>query len=118
MKYLKDNKTDHVGTIKTNRKGLPSDRVFKQSDLNKAATPRGSYRCFRKCVGGKNYYATDWLDNKPDHMESTYLPKLGKVERCVKVNGNWRTVTVTRSTVIRDYNYSMGRTDRMDLHNS
>ena len=118
IKYLKDHKTEHVGTIKTNRKGLPTDRLFKQSDMNKAATPRGSYRCFKKTIGNQTYYVTDWLDNKPVHMVSTYLPKLGKVERTVKVNGTWRTVTVTRPTVIRDYNYSMGGTDRMDQRNS
>ena len=36
-------------------------------------------------------------------MVSTYLPKLGKVERCVTVKGNWRNVIITRPTVKRNY---------------
>ena len=59
-------------------------------------------------------YYTTWQDTKVVNMLSTYQCSRDEVKRSSKVEGRYREVVVTRPSLVGEYNYGMGGTDKID----
>jgi hypothetical protein len=102
-----------IGTVKTNRKGLPREGIFPKKGPSKK--PKDSVKCMRKA--GEDVYLTAWQDNKPVHMLSLIKPRLQKICR-KSADFGWKKVDIMSHSLITAYNLGMGGTDRMDQMNS
>jgi hypothetical protein len=111
--FLKEEEIDSVGTVRTNRKGMPQEAVFPKKGAGKQ--PKGTVKCMQK--EGSGIYFTSWQDNKPVHMLSSIKPSLVKIWRKSSTDG-WKRVEIDSHSLIKAYNYGMGGTDRMDQLNS
>lgn len=103
-----------VGTIKTNRSGLPASGKMKdgkqaRGDLKVMATPLPE--------GGDIYFSA-WQDSKPVHILSTFAPVIAETSRRGKVNGRFTRVDLPMPSVIPIYNSAMGGTDLCDQYSS
>ena len=94
--YLVKRKTDAVGTVRSNRKSLPTDfRNFKLK-RNERIT-----RYYGKLM------ALKWLDKKYVHMLSTYHENNTTIVQK-------RQTQVEKPTCVHEYNDTMGGVDRVD----
>lgn len=111
--YCSDLNIQCVGTVKTNRKGLPVDGPIKRA-------PQGTIRAYRANFRDTQLYFTSWMDNKPVNMLSTYPTQWAYVKRAKKNarGAAYETVNYKRPTIIGDYNKGMGGTDLMDQFTS
>ena len=101
------------GTIKTNRSGVPRDRIFPYKRVN--VRERGDVKCMEATHFGYKFYFTAWMDSKPVHMLSTYMGHVSQVIRNTKdALGAFVPILLSRPTVIKDYNEGMGGTDQGD----
>jgi hypothetical protein len=100
-----------VGTVRTNKAGLPKEAVFPKSGRGKRA--RGDMKCVVKSFGpDQDIYFTAWMDSKPVHLLHTTKPYKQTVERAQK--GTSARVLVPQPSVIEDYNFGMRGTDGID----
>lgn len=106
-----------IGTIKTNRTGLPKEKIFTDKGRNKKH--RGDMAMSKTDIDGHSYYFTAWMDSRPVHGLSTLPTTKSMVQRKMKEdpNGPFRTVQVPRPDMWRWYNYGMGGTDLHDQFN-
>lgn len=93
---LLERKTDSYGTLKKNRKGLPTDFATKKLKLGETVV-------FHK----NKLMVVRWKDKKDIHMIST-IHKGAIVEKTI------RNKTVKKPDCIFDYNIMMGGVDRSD----
>jgi len=111
-----------VGTIRTNRKGLPREAILKKTGRDKA--PRGHCISMESAqmtsIEGSvaRVYITGWMDKKPVHMVHTWPTFLMPVHRKVSAResntGRFERIELTIPTVIKVYNKYMGGTDGFD----
>jgi hypothetical protein len=104
-----------VGTIKVNRKGIPSNGIFPSKGKQRQRGEMVSLQI----PSGEPIYFTAWQDNKPVHMLHTFPTQ--KRDCLRKVNDpqrGWLKKPVPQPTVINLYNHSMGGTDLMDQRTS
>lgn len=104
---------DMVGTVKTNRAGIPDS--FKRKKGQKQLKVRGEFAT-KSCAvyGNKTAYFTCWVDKKPVHLLHTVPTMSGTCKRLVHENGAWRRKIYTRPTIVSAYNNGMGGTDSGD----
>lgn len=105
-----------LGTIKTNRKGIPKEAVLKKTGPKKA---RGFYHCFsaivRNSTPQKRIFFHGWQDSKPVHVLSTFqLPLEECVRKTFNDRGGFERIKIARPGVISLYNHAMGGTDLID----
>ena len=109
-----------MGTIKTNRDGLPRDGIFPKT--GRGVKQRGFCECREKLVDVPNrpphkVYFTSWMDSKPVHMLSSYQPM---AQECVRNTrnraGEYVPMVLPRPSVIEEYNHGMGGTDLFDQY--
>lgn len=72
---------DCVRTIKTNRKGIPKDAIFKVSVNN----IRGEAACQLSNIGTRTIYFISWQDSKPVHLVSSIRPNIKKFIAILKM---------------------------------
>lgn len=115
LQHLLESKGIHsVGTVKGNRKGLPKDDLIKKNGHE-----RGNMKVSVTTINDKQYYLTEWIDNKPVRVLSTYKTDVGRVDRNTKnSNGEYQKVNIQRPTAIENYNTGMGGTDLFDQYGS
>jgi len=106
-----------IGTVKSNSKGIPKDKVFKKTGRDKHA--RGEHNCEKMEVDihgvKRNIFFVSWMDNKPVHFISTIFSKMSQVLRVVKEGGMYigkRLIPIPTITML--YNRIMGGTDQFD----
>lgn len=106
-----------IGTVKSNSKGVPKDKVFKKT--GKAKHNRGHHNCEKVAVDvngvTKWVYFISWMDNKPVHFISTIYSKMSEVLRVIKEGGIYvgkRLIPIPTITML--YNKIMGGTDQFD----
>ena len=102
-----------VGTIKTNRSGLPKQHLLPYKGKN--VKPRGYMHQFRKKVTDNKFiYFTAWQDSKPVHLISTIKSYATTCKRNSKQNGRYVPLNLSQPTIIKEYNSGMGGTDGID----
>lgn len=69
-----------VGTVRTNKRGLPKEHVFPAKGEN--VKPRREFNCCQ--LDNDNIYFISWMDNKPVHLLSTWKPFSSQVSRVQK----------------------------------
>ena len=106
-----------IGTIKTNRSGIPKGRIFTDKGRNKKQ--RGEMNMAKTTIDGYDYYFTSWMDSRPVHGLSTLPTTKSMVQRKVKETPDapFRTVLVPRPDMWKWYNHGMGGTDLHDQFN-
>jgi hypothetical protein len=111
-----------IGTVKTNRDGLPKDGIFPRTGGGKR--DRGqcevrhqevSYPDSNGVEQKRNLYFVSWMDNKPVHMLSTFDTCLDFCKRVAKVAKRFAGhIQLVIPTIIKIYNKVIGSTDGMD----
>ena len=107
-----------VGTVKSNRTGLPAEGKFSK---RKNAQPRGDIRVMKARLPAPLegfLYFTAWQDNKPVHVLSTFEPVLTVTHRRGRINGRWERVELPMPSSVAIYNDAMGGTDLCDQYSS
>ena len=106
-----------IGTIKTNRSGIPKSKIFPEKGRNKRE--RGEMSMSKTTIDGHDYYFTAWMDSRPVHGLSTLPTTKSTVQRKVKERPDapFRTVLVPRPDMWKWYNHGMGGTDLHDQFN-
>lgn len=114
--YLADKGIHVVGTVKTNRKGLPKSGILKKTGIDKKN--RGFYHTFRAQILAKPdwfVYFHAWMDNKPVSLLSTFQVSS---QMCSRKTFDWTGafihLQVPRPGVVGIYNHAMGGTDLCD----
>jgi hypothetical protein len=107
----------YLGTIKTNRTGVPKKALFPKKGKNVKA--RGEMTCFKATTdNGLDVYFTSWQDSKPVHMISTFPTYKDTCRRHGKDGtGNYVPREISRPTIVPIYNSCMGGTDKLDQYN-
>lgn len=100
------------GTVKGQIRGTPYEHRFAATGRNKKV--RGDMNQVKTTVGEFDVYYISWMDRKPVHLISSYLGSTDLVTRAVKQNGRHAEIEVTRPSIVGDYNYGMGGTDKID----
>ena len=102
-----------VGTIKSNRKGLPKEAIIPKTGA--AKKDRGFVQTLKAKFKGKEIYLNTWMDSKPVLVLSTWQPEKDFVSRASKdANGKYQTAMVARHSTTGVYNGVMGGTDSND----
>ena len=106
-----------IGTIKTNRTGLPKSRIFPDKGRNKRQ--RGVMNMAKTVIDGNPYYFTSWMDSRPVHGLSTLPTTKSSVPRKMREGPDapFRVVQVLRPDMWHWYNHGMGGTDLHDQFN-
>jgi len=107
-----------VGTVKSNRTGLPAEGKMSK---RKNAQPRGDIKVMKAQIPAPlqgDLYFTAWQDNKPVHILSTFEPFLSVTHRRGRVNGVWQRVELPMPSTVAIYNDAMGGTDLCDQYSS
>ena len=108
-----------VGTVKTNRAGLPADGKFPYK--GPLVRPRGTIQIKKAQVGPHDnqiVYLTAWQDSKPVHILSTFPPYEHTTSRRAHANGQYGRVDLPMPSTIAIYNRAMGGTDLCDQYSS
>ena len=108
-----------VGTVKTNRAGLPADGKFPYK--GPLVRPRGTVAVKKAQVGPHTdqiVYLTAWQDSKPVHILSTFAPYASQTTRRASVNGRYARVDLPMLSIVAVYNSAMGGTDLCDQYSS
>ena len=105
------------GTCRTNKVGVPKNKVFPKTGVNKKE--RGEYQCSvtKILVKGMEHflYFISWMDNKPVHFISTIATKSSEVTRVIKEGTKYvGRENIPIPTIAMNYNAAMGGTDRFD----
>jgi hypothetical protein len=105
-----------VGTVKTNRKGLPKRGLLKKTGVDKK--DRGFYHTFRAQIVDKRdwyVYFHAWMDNKPVSLLSTFQVSSQMCTRkAFDYMDRYVKFQIPRPGVIAIYNHAMGGTDLSD----
>jgi hypothetical protein len=114
--YLASKGIHLVGTVKTNRKGLPKRAILKKTGSDKK--DRGFYHVFRAQFLEKRdwyIYFHAWMDSKPVSLLSTFQVS---TQMCFRKTYDWRDrfihLPIPRPGIIAIYNHAMGGTDLSD----
>jgi hypothetical protein len=100
-----------VGTVRTNKKGLPRHAIFPKAGAGKRN--RGDMKCVVKSLGpDKDVYFTARMDSKPVHLLHITKPYKQTVDRAQKRSAD--RVIVPQPSVVEDYNFGMKGTDGID----
>jgi hypothetical protein len=107
---VKSRGMEYIGTVRSNRQGLPKDAAFaKEGAQVKKRGTMVSYSYKEK------YYITSWQDTKPVMMLSTMPTTQTKIIRNTKDNdGRHQVLELYRPNIIGLYNMGMGGTDLFD----
>ena len=73
-----------VGTIRTNKAGLPKKGIFTVKKGIRNATPRGSSLCHKRIKD--DVWLVGWYDNREVHLLSSIQPYNGVVTRKIKAH--------------------------------
>ena len=105
-----------VGTIKTNRRGLPVEGKFPKSGPN--VQPKGTIKIMKTQASDNGYsiYFTAFMDNKPVHLMSTFEPFQAFSFRRSTTNGVYQRILLQLPSIISVYNHAMGGTDLDDQY--
>ena len=105
-----------VGTIKTNKIGLPNDGKFPKTGPGKKQ--RGILKQMVSTWNGMACYFTAWMDKKPVHLLSTIMSKAStcfhQVKQGAEAAATWSRVQFLIPSIIKVYNKFMGGTDGFD----
>ncbi len=103
-----------VGTIKTNKLGLPAEGKFPKTGNGKRL--RGVLQQMTSTFQQFTFYFTAWMDKKPVHMLSTIPSAISSCIRQVKQGANalWTRMQFPIPAIIKIYNKFMGGTDGFD----
>ena len=105
-----------IGTIKTNRKGLPKEHIYPK--IGRGKKVRGTMSTVMATISGVIVYFTSWMDSKPVHGLSTLPTDKDTVQRKDKdADGRFAPTTIWRPTMWQYYNKGMGGTDLHDQLN-
>jgi hypothetical protein len=117
--YVKKLGMEFNGTIKKTRKGLPVNSPGKQDKIfTSKSGVRGAMIGQLASVCGIVICLMSWMDNKPVNILSTYRSEYEMIVRNGKDKSrNYEQVTITRPTIVGDYNSGMGGTDSFDQRN-
>ena len=107
---LKDLQCELVGTLRTNRTGVPA--AIKDAKQFEKDSPRGAMRYTRS---GTNVFI-QWKDKRAVTMLSTYHKGSDHIdiERNTKEGGQHVVVHLKQPRAIHDYNHGMGGVDTFD----
>ena len=105
-----------VGTIRTNRKGVPKKAIYQKRGGR--AIDRGSMKVHKITINGKDLFLTAWKDNKEVHVVSTFMPNRVPITRLINNNGRWERKRFFCPTSVKQYNMKMGGVDKMDQYAS
>jgi hypothetical protein len=93
-----------VGTVRTNKKGLPRHAIFPKAGAGKRN--RGDMKCVVKSLGpDKDVNFTAGMDYKPVHFLHTTKQYKQTVDRAQKRSAD--RVIVPQPSVVEDYNFGM-----------
>ncbi len=95
-----------IGTVRSNRLAEIQHARIKEAEN----CPRGTIRCYKKV--GYDIYFVSWKDASPVNMLTTIVPRITKMFRDVKKDGN--RVEVYAPTTVKLYNKGKGGTDSFD----
>ncbi len=114
LKFVKSINAEYVGTIKTNKRGLPQEGIFPKKGRGKKA--RGVMKQMSCDLNGYKAYLNAWMDNKPVHILSTMRSYKTTVTRMTSDANkkNWRKIVYDCPDIIKQYNKTMGGTDAFD----
>jgi hypothetical protein len=102
-----------VGTIKSNRKGIPKEAIIPKIGVGKK--DRGFMQTLKAKFKGNELYLNTWMDSKPVLVLSTWQPEKDFVSRASKdANGKYVSAMVARHSTTGVYNNIMGGTDSND----
>lgn len=113
-----------VGTVKCNRKGLPSAWILKEKNKKgnkkELIRPRGYMHMVRASIQGVYIFFVGWMDSRAVHCLSTLTTTKSNVTRSLKQDGRaqFRRVEIERPDMIGLYNRGMGGTDLHDQYNT
>lgn len=103
-----------LGTVKTNKQGLPKEKSFKKTGADKKERGEFGIWC-RSVFENMRAYFIAWMDKKPVHLLSSFCGGVSTCNRMIKGNdGRWRRATIMQPTMVRHYNHGMGGTDGVD----
>lgn len=119
LKWLVDKGAHMVGTVKTNKQGLPD--IGKIAKTGQGKKERGYFQQTAHDIPGENNvgkksYFTAWQDRKPVHLLSTFAGMVGSCFRMLldKAKRLWTKMEFVMPSLIRIYNLGMGGTDGFD----
>ena len=102
-----------VGTIKSNRKGIPKNGIIPKTGAGKK--DRGFMQTLRATYKDSEVFFNTWMDSKPVYTISTWRPERDMVSRATKDdNGKYVRAMIPRHTTTGVYNNNMGGTDLGD----
>ena len=104
-----------VGTVKTNRAGLPAEGKFPYKGPGVKA--RGFTKIMKTSTIGP-VYLTAWQDSKPVHILSTFAPFQCQTSRRGRINGRFDRIDIPMPSTVATYNQAMGGTDLCDQYAS
>lgn len=115
VRYLVSKGIHFVGTIKTNRSGLPKAGMIKRNERRQ----RGFMKQMRADIvhenGMDSVFLVAWQDRQPVHMLSTISSNIGQVHRWISERReNWQHRRFPQPAIISLYNSGMGGTDSID----
>jgi hypothetical protein len=105
-----------VGTIRTNRKGVPKKAIYQKRGGR--AIDRGSMKVHKITINGKDLFLTAWKDNKEVHVVSSFMPNRVPITRLINNNGRWERKRFFCPTSVKQYNMKMGGVDKIDQYAS
>ena len=115
-KYVRSIGMHSTGTIKTNKRGLPKEMLFKKTGRQKKNRGDMASLVTTALDSDNEYYLTMWMDTKPVHMLSTFRTSKSSIIRNGLVNGKWERIRLDRPSVVGVYNAGMGGTDLFDQY--
>lgn len=115
LKLCFKRKIQCVGTLKRNRRGIPTSRLF---PLTKGKA-RGEMECYKKQFGRHAMFMTAWQDSRPVHFLSTYRPMKAHVKRWIKIKKQpSERKSVPAPSIVKHYAFGMKGTDLLDQFES
>ena len=116
LKWTVDKNTHLIGTIKTNKEGLPNIGKMSKTGPNKKQRGQCQQTVHEIPNSTVKAYLTAWMDKTPVHILSTFGGDMGTCVRKVqdKQSKAWSKITYSQPSLIKTYNAGMGGTDGFD----
>ena len=122
MKFHIGTGNHHIGTVRTNRKGLPKNKIFSKQGKAKASgnnfqerkRKRGDMQQYKTTIDSHPVYLVAWQDAKPVHILSTIPTRSTTTNRTGKNSQGQYEKKIAQPSLIQLYNAGRGGTDSQD----
>lgn len=106
----------YIGTIKVNKRNLPKVGIFPKTGPDKKL--RGEMKQMTcKSKSGKDAYFVAWQDAKPVHILTSLKSYVNYCSRnTLSPDGTWGKKIISQPSAVKQYNMTMGGTDRGDQY--